>query len=93
MRLISITAIDEGKKLRLVYHFDNDGQVVTKERELAKSKPVTQSIVRDYPGAEFYEREAHDLFGAEFQGNPHLHESLFLPDDYHGKPPFLKRGK
>jgi NADH:ubiquinone oxidoreductase subunit C len=36
------------------------------------------------------EREAHDLFGIKFTGNKHLKEPLFLPDDYKGKPPFLK---
>jgi hypothetical protein len=59
MRLISITAIDEGKRMRLIYHYDDDARVIVKERELPKSKPVTESIVRDYPSAEFYEREEH----------------------------------
>ncbi len=92
MRLISITVVDKGD-LEVIYHYD-DGKKVTKEtRKLKRSKPVTKSVVSEYPSAEIFEREAHDLFGVEFEGNPHLHEPVFLPEGYHGKPPYLKEVK
>lgn len=92
MRLISITVIDDGD-FRLIYHYDDKGKVVTKTKKVKKSKPIVESISHEYPLAEVLEREAHDLFGVEFKGNKHLHEPLFLPDDYKGKPPYLKEGK
>jgi len=92
MRLISITAIDDGD-FRLLYHYDDGKKVVTKTKKVKKSEPVVKSISDEYPLAEVLEREAHDLFGVEFEGNKHLHEKLFLPDNYEGKPPYLKEGK
>jgi len=49
------------------------------------SSPTVPSITRTFPGANFYEREAYDLFGIVFAGHPDL-TRIVLPDDWEGHP-------
>jgi NADH:ubiquinone oxidoreductase subunit C len=88
-RLITITALDSRGCYHLLYHFDKDG-IKTFKVLIPEKKPVMESIVDIFPSAEFYEREIHDFFGIEFKGNPKLHEKIFLPEDWEGRPPLRK---
>ena len=83
--------MDEGESFSVYYHFDDDDDVEALKFILPKDKPVIPTIVFDFPSAELYERETHDFFGIEFEGNPRLHEKLFLPEDFKGRPPLLKK--
>ncbi|MGI8519848.1 MAG: NADH-quinone oxidoreductase subunit C [Actinomycetota bacterium] len=47
--------------------------------------PVCPSIVSIFRGAEWQERECHEMFGVEFEGNSNL-SNLFLPEDFEGHP-------
>jgi len=90
-RLIAISGVDEGNNLAVYYHFDDEDEVENLKIILQKNKPKIPTIVFDFPSAELYERETHDFFGIEFEGNPRLHEKLFLPQDFKGKLPLLKK--
>ena len=47
--------------------------------------PEVPSLSGVFPGANFYEREAYDLFGIHFAGHPDL-TRILLPDEWEGYP-------
>ncbi len=47
--------------------------------------PTLPSITGEFPGANFYEREAYDLFGIIFEDHPDL-TRILLPDEWEGHP-------
>lgn len=52
---------------------------------LDKSEPAIGSLTEFIGGAEWHEREAHEMFGINFVGNPNL-VPLYLPDEFVGNP-------
>ena len=58
--------------------------------KLEKESAVLRSLTDIIPGADFYEREAAEMFGIQFT---HRVETppLLLPDDWDGDPPMLQR--
>ena len=91
-RLITISCVDEGD-FRLLYHIETKKGIVTLEVKVPKKKPIVPTIMTIFPQAELFEREAHDLFDVEFEGNPRLHDKLFIPDEDKGSAPYRKEGK
>ncbi|HEX9855810.1 MAG TPA: NADH-quinone oxidoreductase subunit C [Acidimicrobiia bacterium] len=47
--------------------------------------PTVATVSDVYPGANFFEREAYDLFGIVFEGHPDL-TRILMPDDWEGHP-------
>ncbi len=52
---------------------------------VAKDDAAVDSIVDVFPGAGWHEREAAEMFGIHFRGNPNL-SKLYLPDSFEGNP-------
>jgi NADH-quinone oxidoreductase subunit D/NADH-quinone oxidoreductase subunit C/D len=79
--LSSVTAVDylpEGK-MEVVYHVykTTGGAGVVFKIQVPRADPIeVPSLVSIYPGAEFQEREAWDLFGIKFTGHPDLRRIL-----------------
>lgn len=61
------------------------GRRVTFSTSLDKTAPRLDSLVGVYAGANWHERETHEMFGIEFAGHPNL-DHLYLPDGFIGKP-------
>lgn len=53
--------------------------------ELPADDPTVASIADVYPGMNFAEREAYDMYGVVFDGHPDL-TRLLMPDDWVGHP-------
>ena len=80
--LCTITGLDEPEKLGLIYHLAADsGVLVNLKTVVPKNAPVLKTVTSYFPGAEIYERELVDLFGAKVEGLPEGHRYP-LTDDW-----------
>lgn len=90
-----LSGVDHGAedgRFEVVYHLTSipyQLQLVLKiskthDRE-SEDLPSFKSVVEVYRTAEWHEREAYDLVGIFFEGNPDLRRIL-LPDDWEGFP-------
>jgi NADH-quinone oxidoreductase subunit C len=61
------------------------GLIVLFSTDLEKDNPRLASLVGVYAGANWHEREAHEMFGIEFEGHPQLIK-LYLPEGFLGHP-------
>jgi NADH:ubiquinone oxidoreductase subunit C len=62
-----------------------EGKRVTISTDLDREAPVIPSLITTYAGANWHEREAHEMFGIDFLGHPNL-AHLYLPDGFLGNP-------
>lgn len=88
--LASLTGVDliEENKLEVVYHtasIEHGGNPLVLKVQVDRDKPVIPSVVPVWPGADFQEREAYDMYGIEFSGHPDLRRILTW-DGFHGFP-------
>jgi len=78
------SAVDDFDGLEILYHFSHDASgFVISIRALLKDKsdPHIDTITGITRSAWWIEREIHELFGIEFDGNSDL-RPLLLPDDW-----------
>ncbi len=73
--------------LEVVYHTYRTlgGPALVFKVQVPRQAPVVDSLVEIYPGADFQEREAWDLFGIQFRGHPNLRRILMW-DGFEGHP-------
>src|SRR5688572_12118346 len=78
--LSSATAVDylEDGKLEMVYHLYRiaGGPAMVLKSQTPRDNAVLPSLVPIFPGADFQEREAWDLYGIRFTGHPNLRRIL-----------------
>jgi NADH-quinone oxidoreductase subunit C/D len=86
-RLGCLTAVDTSENLEMVYTFERpeDRRQVVLKAVLGYDEPDVPTLTSIWPGADWLEREVHDLFGVRFAGHPRLRR-LLLTDDFEGHP-------
>ena len=58
---------------------------VTLKADVPDDDPVVGTWIRCYAGANWHEREAHEMFGIGFDGHPDL-RNIYLPTEFEGHP-------
>jgi NADH:ubiquinone oxidoreductase subunit C len=62
-----------------------EGNLVIMSTDLATDSPKIPTLIDVYAGANWHEREAHEMFGIDFEGHPNL-QHLYLPESFLGNP-------
>jgi NADH-quinone oxidoreductase subunit C len=85
--LADLTALDAADGFRAVYRLYSltNGDYAQILVPLDQSDPRVSSVCSIWPGANWQEREAYDMFGIVFDGHPDLRRIL-LPEDWVGHP-------
>jgi NADH-quinone oxidoreductase subunit C len=84
LRFNIASAVDDFDGIEILYHFSDDrlGTVISIRAILKdKNDPHIDTITGVTSAAWWIEREIHELFGVEFDGNSDL-RPLLLPDDW-----------
>lgn len=79
--LCTITGLDLGADLGLIYHLAKDGGIMANVKTRVPKGQPTKSVTPYFPGAAIYEREVEDLLGATFSGRPDM-PRYPLPEDW-----------
>ena len=82
--LKSITAIDLGENVELLYHLysvEDEENVILSQ----KVQDTAESIIDIYESARADENEIYDMFGIQFNGNKDLRR-LYMPENWQGHP-------
>ena len=61
------------------------GEALTLKVRLPRERPEVPSLTPAWPGANFHEREAFDLYGIVFTGHPFLRR-IYMWDEFEGFP-------
>jgi NADH-quinone oxidoreductase subunit C len=82
--LADLAGVDTGETMEVAYHLwsaTSPDWLRVIAIGLDREAPRIPTIVSLWPGAEWLEREAYDMFGIVFEGNRDLRR-IFMPADY-----------
>ncbi len=80
--LCTITGLDLGAELGVIYHIAREnGVVLNLKTSVPRENPVIQTVTGHFPAADLYEREMVDLLGMQVRGLPEGNRYP-LPDDW-----------
>jgi NADH-quinone oxidoreductase subunit C len=82
--LADLAGVDTGTTMQAVYHLwsrTSDDWLRVVAEGMPRDDPRVPSVTGLWPGAEWMEREAYDMFGIVFEGNRDLRR-IYMPPDY-----------
>ena len=82
-RFVTASGVDTREHIEILYHFafDKLDKVISLRTHLNRKNPEIESLTSIIRGAEWIEREIHELLGVNFRNHPNL-KKLLLPDDW-----------
>ncbi len=85
--LLCLAAVDYKESIQLLYILLSveHEQTLAIKTDLDYKDPTIASVTTVWAAADWYEREAHDLFGVNFEGHPDL-SPLLLYEGFEGFP-------
>ena len=85
--LLCLSAVDYPESIQMVYFLQSlePERTLVLKTQAPYDDPVVPSVTGLWRAADWYEREAHDLFGVSFEGHPDL-SPLLLYDEFEGYP-------
>ena len=85
--LLCMSAVDYPENVQVVYILQSlePERTLVVKTEAPYDDPVVPTVTGVWRAADWYEREAHDLFGVSFDGHPDL-SPLLLYDEFEGFP-------
>jgi NADH-quinone oxidoreductase subunit C len=86
--IADLAGVDTGEVMQVVYHLwsETSGDWLRIVADgLSREDPRVPSVTFLWPGAEWMEREAYDMFGITFEGNRDLRR-IYMPPDYQSFP-------
>jgi NADH-quinone oxidoreductase subunit C len=92
-RLSTISSVDTRAGIELLYHMMADKGTLCLSVKTMVKKPelIIESITKEIEGAEWVEREVHEMMGVNFKDHPNM-KRLLLPDDWKdGDFPYRKK--
>jgi len=63
--------------------------ILAVSERVPRDNPVVPTMIEVWKGAEYHERETHEMFGINFQGHPNQ-SHILLPEDWNDLPPLRK---
>jgi NADH-quinone oxidoreductase subunit C len=94
---IAVSGVDHPteKKIEVLYFLSSYSRedlkrvVVSLTVQLDRENPSLPTLTPVWESANFFEREAYEMFGVNFEGHPNL-QKLLLQDNWDGPPPLRK---
>lgn len=85
--LSCLSGVDRQDRLEVVYHLHSltAGVSLQLTVSLPNDRPEVDSVTSIWPGANWYEREAYDMYGIVFRGHPNL-TRILTDDEFVGHP-------
>ncbi len=82
-RFSTASGVDTRKAVEILYHFSIDeiGLIVSLRVRMEKPDLEVESLTPLMKGADWIEREMHEMLGIDFKGHPNL-KHLLLKDDW-----------
>ena len=82
-RFNTASGVDTPTHLEIIYHFtlESIDLMVSVRVKLDRDRPSVETLTTVIKGANWIEREMHELLGIDFRGHPRL-ERLLLPEQW-----------